>query len=202
MKFRIIISALALLGAAVSTPAMAVEKGDWLFRFGASSVAPKSNNHEVVNVDSATSFTFNAAYMWTSNLSVELLAAYPFEHDINLNADGSRVGTTKHLPPTLSLQYHLVPTNKFKPYFGIGINYTNFFSERTTGALAGTNLNLDDSWGLAGEVGADLMLNDMWLLNLSVRYIDIDTRARLGGTSIGTVNIDPWVYSFNAGVKF
>ena len=202
MKFRMIISALALLGAAVSTPAMAVEKGDWLVRFGASSVAPKSSNHEVVNVDSATSFTFNFAYMMTSNLSVELLAAYPFEHDINLNADGSKVGSTKHLPPTLSVQYHFVPGNKFKPYIGAGINYTNFFSEKTTGALEGLDLSLDDSWGLAGEIGADIMLGETWLLNLSVRYIDIDTRAKLNGQSIGTVSIDPWVYSVNAGVRF
>lgn len=202
MKFKMIISALALLGAAVSSPAMAVEKGDWLLRFGASSVAPKSNNHEVVNVDSATSFTFNVAYMMTSNLSVELLAAYPFEHDINLNADGSKVGSTKHLPPTLSVQYHFVPGNKFKPYIGVGVNYTNFFSEKTTGALEGVDLSLDDSWGLAGEVGADIALNEKWLLNLSVRYIDIDSRAKLNGTSIGTVSIDPWVYSVNAGIRF
>jgi outer membrane protein len=139
--------------------------------------------------------------MMTDHLGVELLAAWPFKHDIDL-LDGTKVATTKHLPPTLTLQYHFLPDSKFQPYVGVGLNYTNFFDEKTTGPLAGSNLNLGDSWGIAGQIGFDIPLNDQWFLNADIRYIDIDTKAKLDGASIGTVSIDPWVYGINVGVKF
>jgi len=46
------------------------------------------------------------------------------------------------------------------------------------------------------------MLNDNWFLNASIRYIDIETKAKLDGDSIGKVNISPWVYSANVGFRF
>jgi len=203
MKIKaLLLCTFAFLFAVVSSPAMAVEKGDWLIRGGWTYVDPKSDNHDVVKVDSASSLGLNFTYMMTSNLSVEVLAAYPFEHDIRLKADGSKVGSTKHLPPTVSLQYHFMPSNAFKPYVGLGINYTTFFSEKTTGALEGTDLSLGDSWGLEGEIGADFMLGNNWLLNFSARYIDISSKAKLNGNSLGQVDIDPMVYSFMVGYKF
>ena len=201
MKIKALLSTLVLLSVAVSGQAIAVEKGDWIIRAGYTHVSPDSNNHAVVNVDSAGSLGLNFSYFMTNNLTVEVLAAYPFEHDINLNG-GGKVASTKHLPPTVSLQYHFMPEKQFKPYLGVGLNYTTFFSTKTTGALEGTKLSLDDSWGLAGEIGADVMLNETWLLNFSARYIDIGTKAKLDGASLGTVNIDPWVYSVMVGYKF
>jgi len=137
----------------------------------------------------------------TRNLAVEVLAALPYEHDISL-LDGTRVGSTKHLPPTFSLQYHFLPDSRIQPYVGLGLNYTLFFSEKTIGPLAGTDLELDSSWGWASEVGVDFPINEQWLINLSARYIDIDTDAKLDGARLGTVEIDPWVYGAHVGFKF
>lgn len=192
----------ALLGAVSVNTAMAKEKGDFLLRFGASNVNPKSNNHEIVSVDDATSATVNFSYMMTDHFAVELLAAYPFEHDINL-LDGTKVGSTKHLPPTVSLQWHFAPNARiFSPYVGVGVNYTKFFSEKTVGPLEGVDLDLDSSYGLAAEIGADFNLNEKWFLNLSFRMIDIETEASLNGDSIGDVSIDPKVYGAHVGFKF
>ena len=192
---------LLALMAVSSSPATAFEQGDWLMRFGASIVDPKSNNHPVVSVDSGLSATFNFSYMMTDNLSVELLAAYPFEHDINL-VDGPEVGDTSHLPPTLSVNYHFLSAGKFQPYVGVGLNYTLFFSESTKGALEGSDLSLDGSWGLAAQVGADIPINDKWFFNVNARYIDIETDATLDGADLGAVKIDPWVYGIHLGFKF
>ncbi len=202
MKIKALLSTLVFISVSFSGTAMAVEKGDMLLRAGYTNVSPKSDNHAIVSVDSGSSLGISFAYMMTSNLSLEVLGAYPFKHDIKLEGDGSKVASTKHLPPTVSVQYHFMPTNTFKPYLGAGLNYTTFFSTKTTGALDGTNLSLGDSWGLAGEIGADIMLNETWLLNLSARYIDIETKAKLNGDSLGTVEIDPWVYSIFLGYKF
>ena len=133
--------------------------------------------------------------------AVELLAAYPFEHDIYL-IDGPEVGSTKHLPPTVSLQYHFLPDAKFQPYVGLGVNYTDFFSEKLYGEAEGSSLSLESSWGWAGEVGADIMLNEQWFLNLNLRYIDIDSDAKVDGRPFGKVEIDPWVYGAHVGFRF
>ena len=201
MKTRPALCVAVLLGAMAMNTAIAKEKGDWLIRLGASNVDPKSGNHPAVSVDSGTSATFNFTYMMTANWAVELLAAYPFEHDIYL-VGGPEVGSTKHLPPTVSLQYHFMPDSAFQPYIGAGINYTTFFSEKLYGPLEGAKLSLDDSWGVAGELGADFMLNDTWLLNVSIRYITIDTDAKVNGEPFGKVEIDPWVYGAHVGVRF
>ena len=201
MRSKTLLCALLLLGAFAGNPALAMDQGDWLMRFGLTNVDPKSNNHPAVSVDSAVSLTLNFTYMMTDNWGVELLAAYPSEHDISL-IGGPKVGSTKHLPPTVSLQYHFLPDSKFQPYVGLGVNYTTFFSEKLYGPLEGASLNLDDSWGFAGQIGADIMLNEKWFLNLDLRYIDIETDASVNGEPFGTVAIDPWVYGANVGFRF
>jgi outer membrane protein len=143
--------------------------------------------------------TFTGTYMLTNNIGLELLAALPFEHDIELN--GSKVGETKQLPPTLSVQWHF-PIGQFKPYVGVGVNYTIFFDQSTTGALDGADLDLDNSLGLAGQAGVDWFINDNWLINFDVRYISIETDAKVNGDKLGTVDINPWIVGLNAGYKF
>ena len=91
MKFKTLLIEAAVLRSATVNTAIAMDKGDWLMRFGGSYVDPKSTNHELVKVDSAASVTFNFSYMMTANWAVELLAAYPFKHDIKLY-DGTKYG--------------------------------------------------------------------------------------------------------------
>jgi outer membrane protein len=201
VKMRTALCAVAAFSMGLANTAVAFEPGDWLIRAGGSYVKPASDNHDTVSVEPASSFTFNFTYMMTDIWAIEVLAAYPFKHDIEL-LDGTKVGSTEQLPPTVSLQYHFRPTEPLQPYVGLGINYTNFSSEKTTGPLEGSDLSLGNSWGLAGQIGFDYLMNDSWLFNMDVRYIDIDTKATLDGNSLGTVNVDPWVYSVNIGYRF
>lgn len=186
----------------LSSAANAYEKGDWLLRVGVGHVDPKSDNGEIASVDSGTAVVFNGTYFFTPNLGFEILAATPFSHDIELAADGTKVGETKHLPPTFSLQYHFDTQGGFKPYVGAGVNYTLFFDEETTGPLAGTSLSLDDSFGLAAQLGADYDISDTMFINLDVRWIDINTDAELDGAALEEVEIDPMVYSLTLGWRF
>lgn len=189
----------ALAAASVSTPALAQSKGDWLLGVGAHQVAPKSDNGSLaggtLDVDVGTDIrpTITAEYFIADNWGIEVLAALPFEHDINIRGLG-RVGSTKHLPPVVSLQYHFNSQGKVSPFVGAGINYTRFFSTETSGALAGNDLDLDASWGLAAHAGLDVKISDRGALRVDLRWIDIDSDASLNGNRIGTVNIDPLVY--------
>lgn len=186
---------------AFSAAASAYDKGDWLVRVGVGNVDPKSSNGLVANVDSGTALVFNGTYFFSPNVAFEILAASPFSHDIKLAATGDKIGETKHLPPTFSLQYHFVPDGAFRPYVGAGLNYTLFFDEEIDPALA-SDLSLDASFGLAAQVGADFDLTEKMFLNFDLRWIDINTDAELDGSPLEEVEIDPLVYSLTLGWKF
>jgi len=197
--------AAAALALTLSAPAVAVEAGDWIIRVGGSNVAPKQDNGTFpglgnITIDDQTTLSITGEYMWTDSLGVELLASTPFAHRVSI--DGIQVSTIKHLPPTLSLNYHLNGDSDFKPYFGIGWNYTLFSSEKNVvGGLP--DISLDDSSGLALQAGLDLMLNDRTFLNLGVRWIDIDAEIELDGVGTGVdAEIDPLVYTFAVGYRF
>ena len=198
MRTKLLTAALATI---VAAPALAFEAGDWLLRAGITNVDPKSDNHPVVEADAGAALNLNATYMMTDNWAVDILAAIPFNHEINL-VGGPKVGETDQLPPTVSLQYHFMPTERFQPYLGVGVNYTTFFSEETTGPLAGSDLKLEDSWGLAAQIGFDYMIDDHWFANLDARWMDIDTEVKLDGESLGDVEIDPFVYGLSFGYRF
>ncbi len=200
MRNKMILScALAAAVAAVATPALAQSKGDWTLGVGVHQVNPKSDNGKLaggtlaVDVDSDVKPTITGEYFIADNVGIEVLAALPFKHDININGLG-RVGSTKHLPPVVSIQYHFNSKGKVSPFLGAGINYTTFFSEDTTGALAGSKLKLEDSWGLAAHAGIDFAVADKSSIRVDLRWIDIDSKVKLDGQKLGTVNIDPLVY--------
>jgi len=194
----------------------AYQAGDWIVRVGAAGVYPTGEGKikeipgSKVEADSAWSLGINGTYMATNNIGIELLGAWPFKHDIECKGSISSLGTcadTKHLPPTLTAQWHFDTGSKFHPFVGVGVNYTYFFDTNTKGALkdAGGKLDLDNSWGLAGEIGLDYELQDNWLISGQVWYMDIDTDAKLklgGATSKFNVSIDPWVYMISVGKKF
>lgn len=195
---------LATLLALAAAPALAQSAGTWTVGVGAHNVAPKSDNGTLtatplgnlsMDVGSNIRPTITGEYFLKDNLGLEVLAALPFQHDINVVGVG-QVGSTKHLPPTVSLQYHF-GEGKVKPFVGIGLNYTRFFSTKSEGAIAGTDLELSDSWGLAGHLGIDFQVSEKAAIRIDYRKIDIDTDVNLNGADLGTnntVNIDPSVY--------
>ncbi len=181
-----------------ATPALAQQAGDWTFSLGAHVVAPKSDNGSLaggaLEADVGDNWrpTITGEYFFRDNWGIEVLASLPFHHDIELN--GVKAGSTKHLPPTVSLQYHFTGSEKVKPFIGAGVNYTLFFSQDTTGPLAGADLDLDNSFGLALHGGLDFAVGTNKFVRLDARWIDIDTDVKVNGASVGTVNIDPMVY--------
>ncbi len=191
-------------------PAMAHEKGDWIVRAGAGMVAPQGTAYTdpvdpdfSVKVDDGTSVTLTGVYMFSPNLGLEVLAAVPFNHDITVM--GVKIGETDQLPPTFSLQYHFMPDGKFQPYAGIGLNYTLFSSTKLAVPVPGISLDLDDSFGVATQLGADIMLSEKWLVNFDLRWISIESDATItDGVDVETfkVKLDPLVYSINLGFKF
>ncbi len=200
------ISALCALLVAALAPVAHAQAEDWTFKVGLHQVNPRSDNGALAGGTLAADVsgdwrpTFQLEYFFTPNWGVEVLAATPFQHDVRLN--GAKAAEVSHLPPTVSLQYHFHPGGRVSPFVGIGLNCTAFFDIDETGPLAGTQLTLDKSWGAAAHAGFDFALNDRWLLSADVRWMDIDTDARVNGAKVGTVNIDPLAYGLAIGYRF
>lgn len=185
----------ALIAGATALPAAAQSAGEWTVGIGAGSVQPKDDNGTVagsldVEVDGNTRPTLTIEYFLRDNVGIELVAATPFQHDVNIKGVG-KVGSVKHLPPVLSVNYHWDTGSAFRPYAGIGLNYTSFWGEDTQGALDGADLDLKHSFGLALQAGADWWLNDKSAIRGTLRWIDIDSDVYLNGSKIGEVEIDP-----------
>ena len=212
----------SLLALAIASPiAQAHQAGDIIVRAGAITVDPHEDSSNVkiggvkaagtaATLDSDTQLGLNFAYMLTDQLGVELLAATPFSHDIGTKGlGGLKLGSVKHLPPTLSLVYYpLDSKSAFQPYVGAGINYTWFFDDKLSSSAESKGFNgldMKDSWGLAGQIGMDYMLTDNLMLNAQVRYIDIETTGTtyLAGDKVKVdVDVDPFVYMVGLGYKF
>jgi len=226
--------AFALSGAA----AQAYQQGDWVLRVGATTVAPDTDSDTIslpdgltaeADVDNDTQLGIIPAYMMTDNFGFELLAATPFEHDIEAKGEGAisgtnlQAGSAKQLPPTLVFQYYPRGGKPgWQPYIGAGLNYTQFFDEdvdneliNTLGALTDgvvddADLSLEQSWGVAFQAGVDVPFYDHWAFNACVWYLDIDSTAKLTPKSNGTsldrvdfdVHIDPWVYNIGVAYRF
>jgi len=217
--------AIVAAGLALSaTPAAAWDAGDWLMRGRLINVAPHDSSGPVsiagtavpgsgVSVDSSVTLDIDFTYMMTRNWGAELLLDLSSKHDVT--ATGSLAGlgqivSSRVLPPSLLLQYHFAPGAKVQPYAGIGVNYTYFFDEDAsaslTRALGGSaRVDLDSSWGLAAQVGADIDLNNGWFLNVDLKYIDFNTTASItapAGLTRVDVDINPWVYGIGIGKRF
>lgn len=189
-KFAILTLSTAL--AALSAPAFAQSQGDWTVGVGVGYVDPKSDNGTLAGfsteVGSDARPIFTVEYFFRDNLGIELLAATPFKHDVTLGGSVD-AGSVKHLPPTLSLNYHFPTNSAWKPYVGVGLNYTTFFDEESPLG----DLKVDDSFGASVQAGLDYLVSDTGALRLNVRWFDIDSDVTLNGTDIGTVEIDPWL---------
>jgi outer membrane protein len=232
---------------AASQSVMAYEEGDIILKAGAAQVAPNASSHTItvdspalgdtgvngVDADKDTQLGLTLTYMLSNRIGLELLAATPFEHDISLGALGANIGSTQHLPPTLSLTYFFNDLNeKFQPYVGAGVNYTTFFDTKAKSALDNdatfsllaslangspinvtgvnsTDIELDDSFGLAFTTGFNYALTENMGISMSYYHIDIDTEAEITTDSdLGKikasvdVSIDPNVYMVGMFYKF
>ncbi|MBA4710042.1 OmpW/AlkL family protein [Aquitalea aquatica] len=194
--------ALAAAIGLISASAFAAQ-GDILARFRVINVNPDvsadstlSAIHTDVKSDTVPEFDFT--YMITNNIGAELILGTS-RHEVN--SDLGSLGKVSVLPPTLTLQYHFMPEATFRPYVGVGVNYTRFYNNGLK--VGSTAVDIDqNSWGLAAQVGADVAISKNLFINFDVKKIDIKTKARLNGADLGTLKINPWVYGIGIGTKF
>jgi outer membrane protein len=145
----------------------------------------------------------DVSYFFTPNIAAELVLTYPQKHDLRANGLG-QIGSLKHLPPTLLVQYHFTNFGAFKPYVGAGVNFTRFSSVNFDPAVqAALNPSIKkNSFGGALQIGFDYALDKNWSLNFDVKKVFIETDVRAGGTKVGTFKVNPVLVGVGLGYRF
>ncbi len=221
IKFTTALSTIYLL--LVSSLSQAYEQGDWLVRGRVININPNETSSVVssgtplapiagssVGVTDETILELDFTYMFTKNWGGEIILGTS-KHDVpalGTIAANNNIINARALPPTLTLQYHFLPDGDIRPYAGVGINYTKFFSEKVTGGIyqSGAEVEMDSSWGLATQLGVDIALDKDWFINADLKRIDMDTTAHFTGTTLGAahvdVDIDPVIFGIGIGRRF
>lgn len=195
---------LAALSLALAAPlAMAQDSGSWVVRARALNLqsANKDTTGLKLSVNDKTFPEVDIGYFFTPNLAVELVLTYPQKHDIR--SDGTKIGTLKHLPPTLLAQWHF-PMGGFRPYVGAGLNLTLFSDVKFDPAVAAalSPSIKKRSTGAAFQVGVDVPVGNGWLVNVDLKKVQIQTDVFAGTTKAGTFKVDPTLLSLGVGKRF
>ena len=191
--------ALAVLAATTSGAAFAQQaaEGPWLVRLRAVHIDSDNGGaagRAGVSINDKTIPEVDISYFFTPNFAAELILTYPQKHDVRLN--GAKIGSLKHLPPTLLGQYHFTGLGAFKPYVGAGVNYTRFSNVDIAGGALTVKKS---SWGPALQVGFDYALDKNWSLNFDVKKVRMDTTVSGG---VGKFKVDPVLIGVGVGYRF
>ncbi len=212
-------TSLALLAATVAgafaLPAAAAEPNPWMVRVRALYMDPADKSEPVpalgvpanaITVSEKLFPEIDVSYFFTKHLAAELVLTYPQKHDVTVEKSvlggPVKIGTFKHLPPTLSLQYHFTPDADFRPYVGAGINYTWIMDDNLEIPGVGQLTLESGSFGGSYGAGFDWRLDKNLFLNVDVKKVYIASDVKLGGTKVTSVGVDPVLYSIGLGWRF
>ena len=199
MKKQITLAAVALC-TLMSGAAMAQQttEGPWLVRARAVHLdsANKDSTGLNLSVNDKWLPEVDITYFFNKNIAAELILTVPQRH--TLTAGGTAIGSLKHLPPSLLVQYHFTDAPGFKPYVGAGVNYTRFSSIRLP---AGVDVDRN-SFGGALQLGVDIPVAKDVYLNFDVKKVYIKTDVSAAGNKIGTFKVDPVLFGIGLGWRF
>lgn len=192
------VMAVAALCALMSGAAFAQQaEGPWLVR--ARAVNLQSANGDTTGLNLSTNNKWlpevDFTYFINKNIAAELILTVPQSQ--TLYAGGAPIGSFKHLPPTLTLQYHFDAAG-FKPYVGAGINYTRLSSINLP---AGVSVD-SNSFGPAIQAGVDIPVGKNLYVNFDVKKVYIRTDVSAAGSKLGTFKVDPLLVGVGLGWRF
>ncbi len=125
--------------------------------------------------------------------------------------NGQEVATAKWFSPSVLFEYNFLdPHSAFRPYAGLGVNYTHFYERNSTAAGNAVNggptsTDLSDSLGPAGTVGISYKFTEHInaIASFSIAQVKSDYRSDTSGIiRTTTVNFHPSTWVFAVGYSF
>jgi outer membrane protein len=104
------------------------------------------------------------------------------------------------------VKYNFNPQGTFRPYIGVGVNFTMIMDVKLAVPVATpVVLDLDrTSVGLAGQAGFDVKVADQWFLSADLKYVKIgaDVKVKANGATLTTAKVDPFIFGVGVGYRF
>ena len=159
-------------------------------------------------VGDATTIIFVYERLFGPNLGAELVMGVP--PTIKTKAAGSveflnATGTVlevENWAPTLLFNYHFFEQGAtWRPYVGIGINYTKFKNAKSSIA---EDVDVGSSWGPAVQVGIDYAITKEISAFASLAAVKVKSKVVASGATVLTTTVDyrPTVYSVGVSYRF
>ena len=195
--------ALSLAGAAMAQES--APTSPWLLRVRALHLAPADKSDPLGGAGAADRIhvsdkwipDVDISYFFTPHWAAELVLTYPQKHTVTL--DGAAIGSFKHLPPTLTAQYHFLPGATIDPYLGAGLNYTLISRVELLNGAADLE---HDSVGAALQAGVDVRIDQRWRFNVDLKKVRIRSDVVIAGARASAVKVDPLLLGVGLGYRF
>lgn len=191
-------AALLLVGSVTGAMAQVDGQSPWQIRLRSVHLdsVDKDTTPLGLSINNKSFAEIDFTYFFNKNVATELVLTTPQRQRVYSN--GSDIGSFKHLPPTLMLQYHFTDMQGFKPYVGAGVNYTRF-----SGVSLPAGVSLDShSWGTAWQAGFDIPIDKNWSINFDLKKVYIRTDVYSDGVSLGRLRVDPLLYGVGIGYRY
>lgn len=155
------------------------------------------NNESVPELD--------LSYFFNENFALETILGTA-THSVSAKKVSSTtvdLGSVTLLPATIMAQFHF--KGPFcKPYLGVGLNYTAYFGEQTTGSYK--DISYDSKLGYALQFGADYEISKDFFINLDIKKYfmstDVTVTPYSGSNLTAEVDINPLLLGFGIGHRF
>jgi outer membrane protein len=177
--------------------------GDFMIGLGAVGVLPTNGGSVgtiggTPNASNAASPLLDGTYFFTPNIALNLIAATT-RHKLTVtnSALGTvNLGTAWALPPTLTVQYHLMPQSRISPYVGVGLNTTFYYGYGGNPTTGINRVRIDPSVGVAPNIGVDYEIAPNWLANFDLKWILMQPDVSVNSGFVrARADINPFVIS-------
>lgn len=177
------------------------QEGPWMVRARAVGIdmANKDATGLGLTVNNKTIPEIDITYFFNKNIAAELILTVPQKQTVSSAAMGTDIGTFKHLPPVITLQYHFDNFAGFKPYVGAGLNYTQITQVNLLDG--GANIN-SHNWGSALQAGVDFPIDKNLSFNIDFKKVNLKTDVYVGGVNKGVLKLDPTLIGVGLGYRF
>ena len=214
MRIKTLVAAMAAVAslAPIAAQAQAAAENPWMIRVRAVDLLFQNGQSggngavQALNVKAQNQWIpeVDVSYFFTKNIAAELVLTYPQQVNITAGSGNTNVGKITALPPSLLAQYHFTDLGAFKPYVGLGVNYTIFGNRQNFPALGNTVTVNQSSIGVVGQIGMDYMFDKNWGMNVDLKYATMSTEVKTvsGGTNLGTLTLNPWMPAVGVTYKF
>ena len=158
-------------------------------------------NSVALSAEDAMTGGLTLEYFFTPNFSTELVAAIAHV-DLELADNTIGSGETWLLPPSLYVKYHPMPQWKISPYVGVGVDWIYAWDETLNIMGTPVGVDIEDSFGWAAKVGADIKVTKNLYFNVDVMYLNNETEINIDAPGADGIDLDLKVWSYNIGMKY